>query len=155
MARALLDVTPVKQLAYKDGQNCPSLGCPKPTGARPTLNVGHKQKEPICYGCGEPGHLSPDCPKSKGKARAAAARVDEMEEGQHDERGSQAPHQEDHDPLDEIKGEEIPLDGNKPTGTRPGGWAEEESHYEWDENDSIVSLRANALSTPEERYWER
>jgi len=59
-------------------------------------------------GCGEPGHLSPDFPKSKGKARAAAARVDKMEEGQHDERGSQAPHQEDHDPLDEIEGEENP-----------------------------------------------
>ena len=58
-----------------------------------------------------------------------------MEEDPHNERGSQVPHQEDHDPLDDIEGEEIPLNGNEPTGTRLEGWAKEESQYEWDEND--------------------
>ena len=49
---------------------------PKPTnpvGPKPPPNAGNRQTTPVCYRCGQPGHISSNCLQGQGKPRAAAA----------------------------------------------------------------------------------
>ena len=51
---------------------------------------------PVCYRCGQPGHISSNCPQGQGKPRAAAACV--------------ADDREEDDPPEDHPEEEVPLE---------------------------------------------
>ena len=72
---------------------------PKPTnpvGPKPAPNAGNRQTTPVCYRCGQPSHISSNCPHGQGKPRAAAVRV--------------ADHGEEDDLPEDHPEEEVPLE---------------------------------------------
>jgi len=149
--------TSVRPAPPKNGAYCSETKPTKPVGYKPVPSTSYKLTEPVCYGCGESGHIRPNCPKERDKPRVAAMRVAE-EEGEGDPL-------EDHLKLETP--EEIPLVGhNEQEGTlldepdypdKPvEGLEMDESHYQWDEdnlNDEETSLfRASALRTLKRGY---
>ena len=72
---------------------------PKPTnpvGPKPAPNAGNRQTAPVCYRCGQPGHISSNCLKGQGKSCAAATHV--ADKGEED------------DPPEDDPEEEVPLE---------------------------------------------
>ena len=129
------------------------LAPPKPTnpvGSKSAHNAGNKQTTPVCYQCGQPGHISSNCPQRQGKPCAAAARM--ADEGEED------------DPPEDDPEEEVPLEVPQEEGDKQGespledldypddaieGFRSKQPHHQWDElNDEETPLfRANALRT--------
>jgi len=48
---------------------------------QPVPSTAPKQTQAVCYGCGKPGHIRPECPLHRGKPHATAAHMEEVEEG--------------------------------------------------------------------------
>ena len=55
-------------------------------------NAGSRQTTPVCYRCGQPGHISSNCPQGQGKPCAAAARV--ADDGEEDDLPEDHPEEE-------------------------------------------------------------
>ena len=100
--------------------------------------------EPICYGCGKPGHIQANCPtNNKAKPHATAAvcvQTEDTETMDHVAPVNEL--REEEQPLEDenIKRDYLPLDEDK----HPN-----ETIRDDDDDDTGSSFRANALSTPE------
>ena len=64
-----------KPPAYK-GVSCPQPSQRKPTEFRAAPGVAPGRAGPVCYRCGQPGHIQSDCPQLPERLHAAAARVE-------------------------------------------------------------------------------
>ena len=110
--------------------------------------------EPVCYGCGKPGHIQANCPpNNKAKPCTAATCVQKEDTGTTDHVT----------PVDELQGEEqsskdknieryyLPLNEDKHPDKTIRDDEHPPSQYNWDndDNDAGSSFRANALSTPD------
>ena len=71
---------PVRLAPPKDGAYCSETKPTKPVGYKPVPSTSYKPTEPVCYGCGESGHIRPNCPKERDKPRTAAMCMAEEEE---------------------------------------------------------------------------
>jgi len=59
----------------------PGTSHTRTTEMRPVPSTAPKQTQVVCYRCGKPGHIRPECPLHRGKPRATAACMDQVEEG--------------------------------------------------------------------------
>ena len=110
---------------------------PKPTnpvGPKPAPNAGNRQTAPVCYRCGQPGHISSNCPQGQGKPRTAAVRV--ADEGEEDDLPEDHPEEEVLLEVPQEEGDEQgepPLEGLDYPDDAVEGFESEQPHYQWDE----------------------
>ena len=123
----------MKLTAHK-GASCPQPSQRKPAEIRAVPGIAPGQAGPVCYRCGQPGHIQSDCPQPPERPRAAAVRI----EGE--DREKEATHaasdvelqEEEVPPADAKQGETLPHQSNGP-GEIIGDWEPTGSQYDWDE----------------------
>src|SRR6266481_6122954 len=128
----------------------------RPTGQQPARDAGLPRTGPTCYGCGQPGHIQPNCPTRRDKQPmnrvAAAAHMDEATADDAPEEPPEAEIQEDENPPADVERDEIPLDGIEYPDDVARALVEEASHYKWDTSDDgedIPLYKAYKVDAPE------
>ena len=121
--------------------------------------TGQRQTEPVCYGCGKPGHIQANCPDKKAKLHTAAACVQKEDMGTTDNVTPTDNLQGvEHPPEDkDIERDYLPLDEEEHSDETARDDEYPLSQYKWDneDNDTGSSFRVNALSTPDMGYCVR
>ena len=123
----------MKLPVYK-GVSRPQPSQHKPTEFRAVPGVAPRQAGPVCYRCGQPGHIQSDCPQPPERPHAAAVHV----EGEDREKAAThaavdaEPQEEEVPPADAERGES-PLHQSDGPGEVDGNWEPTGSQYDWDE----------------------
>ena len=149
-----LPILQTKPPAHK-GASRPQPSQRKPTEIRAVPGVAPGQAGPICYRCGQPGHIQSDCPQLPERPHAAAARV----EGKDKEKAAThaavnvGPQEEEVPPADAER--ESLLHQSDGPGEVVGDWEPAGSQYDWDEEgneEENTSYRAYEVGSPESGY---
>ena len=145
----------MKPPAYK-GASRPQPSQRKLTEFRAAPGIAPGQAGPICYRCGQPGHIQSDFPQPPERLHAAAAHV----EGKDKEKAAthaavKVELQEEEVPPADAERGESPLHQSDGPGEVVGDWEPAGSQYDWDEegNEEENTLyHAYKVGSPESGY---
>ena len=141
--------------AYK-GVSCPQPSQHKLAEFRAAPGIAPGRAGPVCYQCGQPGHIQSDCPQLPERLRAAAVRVegeDKEKEATHAASDMEL-QEEEVPPADAEQGESLLHQSDGP-GEVVGDWEPAGSQYDWDEEgneEENTSYCAYKVGSPELGY---
>jgi len=105
----------------------------------PVPSTAPKQTQVVCYGCGKPGHIRPECPLHRGKPCAAAACMEEVEEGNPSKDYPEVEGQEGDPPVMQVEQEDDLLENNPYLDDLVEGEGVQDIPYEWDDELDVLA----------------